>query len=81
MSEELLVMARRMSADLQDFADAARESGSPVKETEALLKEFDEWHSKNTSWQETLFTPDNDEVTEFLEIPKFLRTKSAESNE
>lgn len=54
MSDELVSVAARMAGQLQSLSDAARESGSPMKDVESLIKEFNDWRRLNRSWQSAL---------------------------
>lgn len=54
MSDDLIVIARRMACELIDYAKAAREAGCPIKKTEDVIKEFNNYEHEHENWQDLL---------------------------
>ena len=54
MSDDLIVIARRMACELIDYARAARETGCPIKKTEDVIKEFNKYEHEHENWQSLL---------------------------
>lgn len=68
MDNEMLFIAKRMASELQCFADAANESGSPKPEVQSLIDEFETIYRESTNWQDLL----RDDV----ELPNFLKKQA-----
>lgn len=49
--DELSDWARRAAIDLQSYATAAQEAGTPIEITEALIKELDDIRACRPTWQ------------------------------